>query len=651
MYRIFKITSHPTVDFAAEELKKYLRMMMPRAGEISIEYAPDAKDGFRLGVMADFGLDTTEADDVELDDIVHIDTDEKGGIIAGSNARSVLLTVYKYLTINGCRWLFPGIDGEYIPVKDIKPTTYHKMADNRYRGWCNEGAESQTCMMETIDFAPKVGMNVYMLEFFCPFGYYDYYYNHRYNQENREPERITRETVTQWKRQCEVEIAKRSLQFHDIGHAWASMPFGLDPDRSYDEGETDEALEAALPYMALVNGKRELVSGTPMYTNFCMSNPEARAKVVDKVAEYCEMNAHVSYLHVWLGDSLNHTCECEECKKRTHSDWYVILLNEIDAELTKRNLDNRLVFAACYESLFPPETETLNNPSRFSLLLAPIFRSYTQSVSPESPELDLPKFVRNKNVSPKNPAEPVAYAELWRERCGVNVILYEYHFWVNQVYEVTGIEFAKIIHNDIKGYRAHGFGGSIEDGSQRSFFPNGFPLYTYAATLFDSDTDFEVLKEDYFRHAYGEDFGEVISFFEKIAECVDHKFLAGERSADEKIGQYYNPAMVPLLRRVPEIVEDFRPFLEAHKNMPKRVQTVAMRLLIRYLEYVEGFAHFMTLRALGAGAEARKEANEFITRFGRHEVEIERYFDICILGKALEWRIMKKDEDAVNLGI
>ena len=37
MYKIFKITSSPVVDFAAEELKKYLRMMMPRAGEIVIE--------------------------------------------------------------------------------------------------------------------------------------------------------------------------------------------------------------------------------------------------------------------------------------------------------------------------------------------------------------------------------------------------------------------------------------------------------------------------------------------------------------------------------------------------------------------------------------------------------------------------------------
>jgi AraC-like DNA-binding protein len=69
MYKIYKITSSHIVDFAAEELKKYLRMMMPRAGEIDIEYKPDAKDGFRLGVMADFGLDTSESDDITLDDI------------------------------------------------------------------------------------------------------------------------------------------------------------------------------------------------------------------------------------------------------------------------------------------------------------------------------------------------------------------------------------------------------------------------------------------------------------------------------------------------------------------------------------------------------------------------------------------------------
>ena len=104
MYQIFKITSHTTVDFAAEELKKYLRMMMPRCGEIPVTYTPEAKDGFRIGLMQDFGLDVSDAKDTTLDDIIYIDTDEHGGIIAGSNPVATLIAVYRYLRFLGCRW-------------------------------------------------------------------------------------------------------------------------------------------------------------------------------------------------------------------------------------------------------------------------------------------------------------------------------------------------------------------------------------------------------------------------------------------------------------------------------------------------------------------------------------------------------------------
>ena len=112
-YKIYKLTDHAVVDFAAEELKKYLRMMMPECGDIAISRTTvQENDGFTLGLMQDFGLDVSEAADVELDDILHIDTDARGGVIAGSNPRSVLLAAYRFLQENGCRWLFPGIDGE-----------------------------------------------------------------------------------------------------------------------------------------------------------------------------------------------------------------------------------------------------------------------------------------------------------------------------------------------------------------------------------------------------------------------------------------------------------------------------------------------------------------------------------------------------------
>ena len=107
MLTIKKLRADGVLDHAAQELKKYLRMMMPECGEIDIFYDPAATDGFRLGLLEDFGL-PCEAEDVVLDDVIHVDTTENGGILAGSNPRSVLFAVYRFLKENGCRFLFPG---------------------------------------------------------------------------------------------------------------------------------------------------------------------------------------------------------------------------------------------------------------------------------------------------------------------------------------------------------------------------------------------------------------------------------------------------------------------------------------------------------------------------------------------------------------
>ena len=66
MFYINKITASEVVDFAAEELKKYLRMMRPDAGNVVISYDKNATDGFRLGLMSDFGLDTSDVEDTDL---------------------------------------------------------------------------------------------------------------------------------------------------------------------------------------------------------------------------------------------------------------------------------------------------------------------------------------------------------------------------------------------------------------------------------------------------------------------------------------------------------------------------------------------------------------------------------------------------------
>lgn len=503
MYSIYKICANPTVDFAAEELKKYLRMMMPRCGHVPIAYDPDAKTGFRLGLMQDLGLDVSDAADPKQDDILYIDTDDEGGIIAGSNYRSVLLAVYRYLNENGCRWLFPGVDGEYIPMQAVKATKYRKKADLRVRAQCNEGAESQTSVLETIDFTPKIGMNSYMLEFDNPKVYYNYYYDHKRNLANREPEPITSEQVLQWKRACEAEIEKRGLVYQDMGHGWTAEPFGLDTVEGWAKKE--QAIpEESRAYIALCEGERKLYHDVALNTQFCMSNPAARAIVVRAIADYAEKSPFVHFLHVWLADSRNNHCECEECRKKIPSDWYAMLMNEIDALLTERGLDTRIVFCVYYDTAWAPREVTIKNPDRFSMLLGAITRSYTATPRMIPEAKDLLQFILNKNEFPTDLGTYIALMQEWEKKCPTQKFCYEYHFWVHQYRDMGGILIARRIFEDVRAYRSAGFAGIIQDGSQRSFFPNGFAFYTYAQAMFDKDADFEAIKEDYFSHAYGD---------------------------------------------------------------------------------------------------------------------------------------------------
>ncbi len=141
MLKIYKISSASPIDFAAEELKRYFRMMMPEAGDISVQYDPSARDGFRVGLLSDFGLDDTDVEDPYLDEILYADCTAEGGIIAGNNPRAVLLSVYEYLRAEGCRWLFPGVDGEYIPDRAfLASVSFRKKPSCRYRGFATATA-------------------------------------------------------------------------------------------------------------------------------------------------------------------------------------------------------------------------------------------------------------------------------------------------------------------------------------------------------------------------------------------------------------------------------------------------------------------------------------------------------------------------------
>ncbi len=592
MYRIVCVTPHPVVAFAADELKKYLKMMMPRRGEIAVCLRPDeaenpegksgngafgavtGMDVFRLGILSDFGLDPCRVEDDRLDDVLYADADEHGGIIAGNNPRSVLLSVYRYLKENGCRFLFPGRDGEVIPTRQVGKTSYCLRPDFRYRGQCNEGTENQRIMLDAIDFTPKLGMNTFMLEFDVPMGYYKKYYDHEYDP-GMEPEKLTHEEVLQWKRACEAEIAKRGLLFHDMGHGWTVEPFGVSGEGGWTPVDESVVPKESIEYFAEINGRRGLLGGVPLNTNVCLSNAEARHIMSDAIVRYAEEQNNVDFLHVWLADGENNHCECENCRRLPPSDWYMILLNEVDAKLTARGLDTHIVFIAYVDTFWPPVQEKLVNPRRFTMLFAPIFRDYTCSYDLPADRSAIVPYVRNKTVRPKDVAGHLAYLEDWKKVFSGDCFCYEYHFWHQQARDLGGLELAREISADIKGLTRHGLKGIVEDGSQRSAFPTGFPFYVYAATLFDAEADLGRLEEEYFSAAFGEDWRQVVAYLGEFADPDFVRFFNKTISPSSEEGK----AVCARLLAKRDVVTAFLPVIREHLSSYCHAASTSWRLL------------------------------------------------------------------------
>ena len=636
MHTINKLRTDSAIEYAAQELKKYLRMMMPESGEIDICYDPAATDGFRLGLLEDFGLPNDVQDPI-LDDIIHVDTTENGGILAGSNPRSVLFAVYRFLRENGCRWLYPGIDGEYIPTRDIVPVVYHKVADHRVRGFCDEGCVSQTNMLECIDFYPKLELNAFFLEWFIPNGYYNRYYSHLHNTGNLIPEEVNDEQLLRWRRQCEVEINKRGLVIASIGHGWTCQALGLPTNNSVDNDFSDLVITPEqMASFAMLNGERKMFRKAPLFTQVCMSNDALRTKIAEAVADYADSHRNLTYLRVSLADGGKNHCECDACRKLRPADWFWKILNEIDEKLTQRNLATRISFNSYMDTFFAPEYERLKNPDRFIMSYAPIARDYCSSITEDSVIPQPIAYVRNNWQRPTSTEQGYAlfkeYQKLWKG----TVYCFEYHFWRHQFLDPGGLALAHRLYEDVRALKVMGIRGMIEDGSQRSGFPNAFPTYIYAAALMDRDCDYEQVKADYFSHIYGEDWKQAADLLQKISDTFDFAYMEGTKSKNKNISDYYDPERAAQLENIYELTAKERNLANQHLNMPYRPQTVSWRLLLRHAEYCDKLAQLMIEKAKGNNYKAVELARAFGNDFGRYELEIQRYYDHCLACRVLE---------------
>lgn len=623
--RIRRLGEADPIAFAAEELGSYLEEMTD--GEVDVvesdAYDP-ATEGIWVGQSSTIAdADSETVDDPDLDDAIHVSVQGGNGFVSGVNPRSVLFAAYRYLREQGCRWVRPGPDGEIVPaVDDLADVEVREAASNRHRGITIEGAVSFQHVRSVIDWAPKVGYNSYFIQFFEGYPFFQRWYDHEKNPYlDAEPFDI--EQSRDLFDACVDGITERGMIYHAVGHGWQAAALDLPAHRF--NATVDDVSEDVVQYLAEIDGERQLARDMPMRSELCYSNPEARRRVVETVAEYASDHPEVDVLHCWLSDNVNNHCECDDCRGTRPSDRYVRLLNELDAELSERGLDTGVAFLLYNDLLWPPEEATIENPERFYIMFAPSDRSYLEHFGDVDEIPDLPEFELNDLEFRSDLATQVGFLHEWQETFDGDGFVFDYHLMWNHGPDPGYVGLTETIGADMQHIADLGLGGNLSCQSQRSFFPTATPNYVMGRSLWNAEASTEGLLEAYFDAAFGSDGGEALSYLRTLSEQFEtlrsweHNAMWGEIDADPELANSFEAAA--------ETVSEFRPVIERNRDHDDPTRELSWLYLDVHADIVEQLAPALAAKVRGDDEEAQRRWRALREDIQRREPTVHRAFD------------------------
>ena len=602
--------------FAAEEFIRLIKVMDP---ECSAEISEDPAN-LTIGVSGDSAGE----------DHISISIRNGAGKIEGSNPRSVLIAVYRFFTECGCGFVRPDRDGEYIPQRESDELCVElsECAAYRHRGICIEGTISYENIVQIIDWAPKVGMNTYFTQFFTPYTFFDRWYSHVHNP-LRMPTPVSRETVDQFVKDYQRELDKRGLLHHGVGHGWTAEALGLSGmGWNAEDGDSVPADKEHL--VAMIGGKRQLWHRVVLNTNLCYSNPEVRQIMVQNVVDYAKAHPEMAYIHVWLADDGNNHCECENCQKSAPSDFYVEILNAMDEALTEAGLATKLVFLLYNELWWAPEYARIRNPERFTMMFAPIARTYSEAMHPDA-DGSLVPYVRNKIQAPRSVGDALASLKGWQKIFSGDSFVFDYHYMWDHVKDPGYYNMAKVLRQDVENLHSLGLNGYISCQVQRTFMPNGLGMYLMGRTLWKGTSDFEAEAKDFFRKTYGADSELCRQYLQKLSDLFDSPVLRGEKPADW---------LAENSREILRLLDAFAPVVERNLLLEEFCHQRSWDIL----QFHAGLCRHLALVLLGIAedrlADAKKQWNLACRYMRVNEMKYQSVFDMPLFLSVWKWQVL-----------
>ncbi len=596
--------SHDVLQFARSELNRYLCRLFGGSSlpeDMAIHLAAGS-------------MDHTLADDAYT---IHARPDRIE--IQGSNPRAVLLGVYRLLFELGCRFPMPGQAWGHVPriTPERIAVDVEQAAAFRHRGVCIEGADSLENILAHIDWLPKIGCNSFFLQHLEPEAFLENWYSHKYNPKLA-PEPLDAERKQQMYQAINQAIACRGLLQHRGGHGWTSQAIGFHHACTRCAQPPSKAVQKLL---AQIQGRREYWNGVPSNTNLCYSEPDARRAFADAVVLYAQEHPEVDYLHVWLADEYNNICECERCRSTTPSDQYIALLNEIDARLSTAGLATRIVLLLYQELLWPPVKEKLSNPSRFTLMFAPISRTFSLSYAQRGPAPSIPPYRRNRIELPHSLEENLAFLEAWQSQCPLDSFVYDYPLGRAHYGDLGYHHIARIIWQDIRELHSLGLNGYISCQELRAAFPNAFPEYVMGRMLWDPTQPFEDLEREYYSALYADAWESVRDYLAGISRrsCCD--YFNG-------IGPRQDPDMAALWAQGSDYVAHAYPAIQRRLPVKAPLSKQAAEILDYHAKYCTLLMRALSALAAGNDPDAASLWKRFMEYIREQEVRYQPYLDV-----------------------
>ena len=636
--QIFCANADETILFAAEELKKYI-LLMDKKADVCITKEENAD--IKLGLLSDLNVSEEGVEDAWYDDLYDICIEKGKGYIAGSNPRSVLYGVYAFLKSAGCEWVRPGKDGDFVPETDILNYSFteRKLSDMRFRGQMIEGAIAVEHVLDSVDWMAKLGYNCFCIQFVYPYVFYKRYYEHYYNP-FKEDEKVSLEQMREFTYQIEKAIKTRGMQLHNLGHGFFFEPFGI----AYD-GNTEDIPENIKQYVAMLNGKRELNNHSVNYTQLCYSNPVVRKMLVDYLVKYMKERNRTDVLHVYYSDSVNNHCECDECRKLTPTDFFIMILNELEDAFQENGIEAKVLFDLYGDVLWPPIKERLKNPDRILLTVA-LSRNYSAPLPPKKIR-KIPEFQLNKYNPFRGEAKTALdYYEAWKPVYDKPFISCTYDNYADHFYDPGHFQISRRIADDMTRYPEFNCMGIMDCQTMRYGFPTALPGSIMGSFAFDRSLDFDSYTDTYFKGAFGKDWKKARAYLEGITDlscpcnlrCTEDVVIQDTQDKSEAVNEssyINNPEVQKKLSEIPAFVDAFAETIAENLNISDPCQKLSWEYLKHHGTYCKMFAEYF-LHMSKLDPEAAYEVNEKMMNWlFSHEEEFGRHLDIFLLNHRL----------------